>query len=660
MRIKHRLQQLVFLYIAMFAMPLFAQNTVTAGAIIVEPPTLIALGFEWPITGDDNRNASVEVDYRKAGESQWQAGLPLLRMGGEYVQQWDSVMVTVPNMFSGSVFDLEEDTDYEVRFTLNDPDGINGQISHTIQARTKAEPQSYTNGRVFHVYPTDYDGEMEQPGFHGLLEAYYTGARSGDWSNTAPPRVEPGDTILVHAGTYQDIQEYYSHELISNGRSCCTTTWDGTYYLTESGTAEKPIAIKAAGDGEVIFDGNDNEVLFNVMAADYLYFEGITFRNTRHAILAGRKNIAGSVGLVVKNSRFEDVGIGIHTDYSGSAAYYIADNFFVGRHYPDELISWLPEIWNGVEQPFIGIENYADKSKMRSYYAIKLYGAGHIIAYNDVRHFHDGINHATYGTPDDWPNTPRDRMAVAIDIYNNDISNMHDNCIETDGALYNIRVLRNRCFNSATGAMSFQPVMGGPVYFIRNVVYHAVGGILKSQANPAGILHYNNTYIGGIWHLTPASNLHYRNNLIIGQQRRSTFFTMDSNTPYSSSDYNGFRPNTGEDVSFIRISSDQASPDLPRIERGFSTLAEYASATGQDSHSIVVDYDVFQSVQMPDLNEASRIYFPDEVDFRLQANGAAIDAGVFLPQVNDGFSGAAPDLGAYESGQALPHYGPRN
>ena len=38
---------------------------------------------------------------------------------------------------------------------------------------------------------------------------------------------------------------------------------------------------------------------------------------------------------------------------------------------------------------------------------------------------------------------------------------------------------------------------------------------------------------------------------------------------------------------------------------------------------------------------------------------AAIDAGAALPNINDSFSGKAPDLGAYESGRPLPHYGPR-
>jgi len=32
---------------------------------------------------------------------------------------------------------------------------------------------------------------------------------------------------------------------------------------------------------------------------------------------------------------------------------------------------------------------------------------------------------------------------------------------------------------------------------------------------------------------------------------------------------------------------------------------------------------------------------------------------VALPTVTDGFTGRAPDLGALELGQPLPHYGPR-
>ena len=145
---------------------------------------------------------------------------------------------------------------------------------------------------------------------------------------------------------------------------------------------------------------------------------------------------------------------------------------------------------------------------MKSFYAVSIYGQGHIMAYNRVRGFHDGLDHATYGMPDDYPNTPRDRLPVAIDIYNNDVSVVHDNCFETDGSVRNIRVMRNRCFNAVLGAMSPQPVFGGPVYFIRNVVYNAWWGPVKIHGEPSGIYYLNNTYVGEFKQLTPASNLH--------------------------------------------------------------------------------------------------------------------------------------------------------
>ena len=48
-----------------------------------------------------------------------------------------------------------------------------------------------------------------------------------------------------------------------------------------------------------------------------------------------------------------------------------------------------------------------------------------------------------------------------------------------------------------------------------------------------------------------------------------------------------------------------------------------------------------------------------DLNFRLKANSKAIDAGVVLPTINDGFTGKAPDLGALELNQKEPHYGPR-
>jgi hypothetical protein len=60
-------------------------NATVAGELVLEPATLINLGFEWFIQGDANRNAAVDVSFRKAGDTSWHAALPLLRLQGERV-----------------------------------------------------------------------------------------------------------------------------------------------------------------------------------------------------------------------------------------------------------------------------------------------------------------------------------------------------------------------------------------------------------------------------------------------------------------------------------------------------------------------------------------------------------------------------------------------
>ena len=111
--------------------------------------------------------------------------------------------------------------------------------------------------------------------------------------------------ILVHAGLYKDDRYKYGGQL--------GTLSSGTYFLTQSGTAEKPIVIKGAGDGEAIFDGDGAFNLFNLMAANYKYFEGLTIRNTNVAFLLGIKDITGSSGFTLKHYQIHNVGRATNT-----------------------------------------------------------------------------------------------------------------------------------------------------------------------------------------------------------------------------------------------------------------------------------------------------------------------------------------------------------
>jgi hypothetical protein len=237
-----------------------------------------------------------------------------------------------------------------------------------------------------------------------------------------------------------------------------------------------------------------------------------------------------------------------------------------------------------------------------------------------------------------------------------------------------VRVFRNRCFNSASGALSVQPMFGGPVYFYQNLIYNSPTGSLKYIEGSSGILTYNNTIIGE-GRAGPASNQHYLNNLILAQGAFDPVFAVTTYTNYSSSDYNGFRPNPNVDDSFewnTPAFGTAADFSGKTTTRRYKTLKEYSEATGQDRHSVLLDYDVFTRVTMPDKADPQRIYSPDAFDFRLKAGSAAVDAGVVLPSITDGFTGRAvlpsitdgftgraPDLGANEVGRPEFHFGPR-
>ncbi len=605
-------------------------NNVTPGRFLIERPTLICLGFEWEISGDDNRNATVELAYRKTGETAWRPALPLLRMGGEKVVRPDlGLDYTVPEMFAGSILDLDSDTEYEARLTLRDPDGVNGESVRTAKVRTRPEPRPMANGRILHVYPPAWTGPKQEPSFIGLKKAYF-GSGNGDWSVLSERKVRSGDTILVHAGLYKGDRLKYSDPT--------GLDFDGTYHLTAKGTAQRPIVIRAAGDGEVIFDGDGAHTLFNVMATEHHIFEGITVRNADIAFQAGLKDVAGAQGLVIRNSRMEDVGIAVNAQFAGSQDFLISDNVMLGRDDRYRLLGWYnPGIYGG--------------NRLKSYHAVKVYGSGHVVRHNYIAYFHDGISICTHGSPD------RDERhrASAIDFYNNDIHLMADDFIEADGGVHNIRILRNRGVNAGQCGLSAQPVYGGPAYYIRNVIYHVPTGCgLKFNVKPTGMVLYHNTLITEALPGDVFSNTHLRNNLFLGTDTPGrALFRFSNGTAYSTYDYNGYRPNPQAKAQF-EWSDPGATP-----RRQFASLAELQKATGQEAHSTEVDYAIFRNLRPPETGKPHAVYQARDLDFSLAPGARAVDAGLPLPNVNDGFTGRAPDLGALELGVPVPVYGPR-
>jgi hypothetical protein len=216
--------------------------------------------------------------------------------------------------------------------------------------------------------------------------------------------------------------------------------------------------------------------------------------------------------------------------------------------------------------------------------------------------------------------------------------------------------MRNRLTNAVMG-LSSQPGLGGPTYFIRNAMYNIILAPLKPARRSVGDVFLHNTAIkvGDGFRASgerPWSRALSRNNLMLGGPGGGMFGRYGSGAGLAVG-----LPGADEtdDLDYDGIGS-QGMPFRGVIGTFKFETFDQMRAGAWERHAVAVDMNVF----------AAPVPFPDPPiperpvpDLRLKAGTAAVDAGAALPNINDGYSGPAPDLGAYEIGQPPPLYGPR-
>ena len=562
---------------AAFADALHAEE-IPANGVSFDPPTLHCIGVRWFVKEAEHPEAAVTVDYRKKGEAEWRRAMPLRRVETAALQERKPPEGT--SLYAGSIFDLAPDTDYDVRLTLTDANGK--EVAWTQVLRTWKEPVPPAAKRTLHVHP-------QTPGGGSTPYAPIFGFEAAD------KQALPGDLILVHRGVYQ-----------------------GPLTLTKSGTADAPIVWRAAGDGEVVIEAPADKAALAAGDREYLFFEGLTFRNAHWALVLHNAN-----HVTVRRCSFLNVSCGVTADYSQERL-FIADCVFVGPR------TWPP-----------------DKTRKEEDRGVQLSGVGHVVAFNRISGFRDGVD-------------TRPRMPVrGIDIHNNDISECTDDGIELDYAESNCRAFRNRITNVPMG-ISFQPSRGGPNYAVRNVLLNVGHESFKLHLTPVkpghmtsgGVILHNTVVKKGppfrVWsNEGPARYFYARNNLFVTRDA-SNAVEITCPMDHADFDYNLY----AADKPFGRFA-------YWNKER-YQTLEDFRKATGQERHGIVLTsiLGILASGVLPpaDKNEKMPIALND---LRLAAGSPAIDKGEVLPNVSDGFRGAAPDIGAFELEDPLPHYGPR-
>jgi hypothetical protein len=378
-------------------------------------------------------------------------------------------------------------------------------------------------------------------------------------------------------------------------------------FRPRSGAPGQPIGI--VGAGEAVLDGQGASNVINAPGLHDVIFENVTFQNARWGIA-----VNGGANLVLRRCVIRDVEHGFVATRNGDAQHHIliADNVLAGR-----------STWPRTE----GIEDRR---------GVQIAGTGHAVCYNRVSGFGDAID--TFSV---YP-------CAAIDFYGNEISECTDDGIEMDYSEHNTRCFDNRLTNVFQG-ISVQPVHGGPVYVFRNAIYNVGMETFKMHNHPSGAIFYHNTSVKSGMPLVlftgdSVSNCVLRNNLFLGTTGNYAFEST-ARMRGCDFDFDGFG---GQWKLFLKWNGVR-----------YGSLEDAAGRSPVYRHAVYVSpATAFQSGAKPP-DAAYRQFNIEENDLRLSVKCEAVDAGVVLPNVNDGYQGRAPDLGAYEVGRPPPQYGPR-
>jgi hypothetical protein len=248
-------------------------NVLTVIDVRVDRPTLHALGVQVLIAGDENRNGRVTVRYRERGSTAWTTGLPLLRVFPE------TITVTVPQQFAGSIFDLSPDTAYEIELGATDVDGgidVTGLVTASTRPVPRTDPMS---PRVVPVSTAS--------AFRAALTA-----------------AQAGDVITLAAGTYA-----------------------GPFALAASGTESRPIVIRGATAGVVLDGGNCRNCNVLEVSGSHVHVERLTISNALRGL---RFTGAGATRNVARRLEIRNVVHGT-ASATGQTDFYVCDNVIDGR-----------------------------------------------------------------------------------------------------------------------------------------------------------------------------------------------------------------------------------------------------------------------------------------------------------------------------------------
>ncbi len=376
---------------------------------------------------------------------------------------------------------------------------------------------------------------------------------------------------------------------------------NGETEFSVSGSPGNYIVWKGAGDGQAVID----RIRVN---ANHVWFEGLTVKDRDHGLLTYNS----PEDVVIRNNEFLNCHNSIYLNHGGSN-WTITDNRIVGDQ--------IPGVCSG--------------SECYSGEGIELnHTSGHEVAYNTISHVGDGISY------------PHENC----DIYGNEIFDTADDGIELDYGYANVRCWRNRISNPRNNGISFQPVNGAPWYVLRNQVAAPLENAIKFRGADR-VLIAHNTLVG--WSGVEASGADYLSRV---QSNNNLWISVQDRYAWESGSDDGFVPFWGMNLDYDGFDWGNYPYAMKWKGIRYVDLEAFTSATGLESHGIRIDKDTcLETFDMVQPTTSMPLQY-----LTLAEDCNAENAGIVLTGINEDYSGSGPDMGAYERGAPLPHYGIRD
>ncbi len=436
--------------------------------------------------------------------------------------------------------------------------------------------------------------------------------------------------------------------------SLTAKTWSETFPIAKtvqvaSGSGTLNITQGGSPSGYVLYTGPatldaQNAADFNVtVSAPYVIIRGLTLKGARvHSI----KLLKGTHDVVIEDNDISEWGR--FSGKTSSDGWKIAVNMDSGIYascYNDT--PWLTRTIiqrNKIHHPRYGSNSWSDGHPSGSN-AVHFTNCGgnHVFRHNELysetgRYFMDG-----YGGGENFSNTGFPN--ADSDVYANRIQHAWDDAIETEGANNNVRVWGNYFDNTATGVASTSSSQG-PIYIWRNVWN-------RSRNKSRNTLDGDNR----LYMFKSGSQTGY------GNGRRYVFHnTMLQAPPPAGSVYP-----LGGGMGLMGPGGGQNLTNTVSRNNIFHIWKTWWSAiddngtgtTGANDldHDLVTGNVNAYAGAEPNRVVGTPVYAPGHGwsaegsgNYQLAPSSPGYDRGTRIPNFNDAFTGAAPDMGAHEAG----------